>query len=487
MTRYSYCRIAAPALLATMMAGQAGAQLRTPPARPASPVTASAAPAIPAVKAVSFGSRSVPMVGGAHDASSTGGQEVVLRVELAAPAPCVERCGSKAMDGSPSGYMPVTLAASDPAHLSALRLLVPTGQTYGELAFVTKPVAAPVALTVTAQSQGSAPQQGRLTILPPVMTGFALEQSSAVSGHSVKGTVRFSGPPASATAVRFQLQTTMGQAVSVPATVALELGKTAAEITVTAKGVAADQNAHVVAIYGDKTLAAPLTVRAARLVRMDNEFPCCDNPFTLGLDGAPPPAGAVISLTSEKPSRIGVPATVTIPPGETSINITAVSYPGNDDDRVRITASYNGVTKHWSVLSRKIVKPDLVLRDITFLDGFGNVITSAADGQPIRMCVTVRAQREGEMNPNLDAPPSVLRITHQSPTGTGTSAGRTIDLPIVFVRDINRQYPPITQCITIPGLTQGDRLDVTLLADFKNEVDESREGNNDAKASITRP
>ncbi len=161
--------------------------------------------------------------------------------------------------------------------------------------------------------------------------------------------------------------------------------------------------------------------------------------------------------------------------------------PGTDDDRVRITASYNGVTKHWSVLSRKIVKPDLVLRDITFLDGFGNVITTAADGQPIRLCATVHAQREGEMNPNLDAPPSVLRITHQSPTGTGTSAGRTTDLPIVFVRDINRQYPPITQCITIPGLTQGDRVDVTLVADFKNEVDESRESNNDQKASISRP
>lgn len=487
MTAHIWWRLATPALVATTLVGHAGAQIRTTPARTAPPPATSATPAIPAVKSVSFASRSVPLLGGAHAASSTGGQEVVLRVDLTAPAPCVERCGGRTMDGAPSGYMPVTLSVSDPAHLNALRLLVPTGQTYGELAFVTQPVAAQTSLTIAAQSEGSAPQQGRLTILPPVMTGFALEQSSAISGQSVKGVVRFSGPPASATAVRFQLQTTDGQAVSVPATVALEVGKTAADITVGAKGVPDDRNAHVVAIYEGKTLAAPLTVRAARLVTMENAWPCCDNPFIIRLDGAPPPAGAVITLTSEKPSRITVPPTVTIPATETSVTLTAVSIPGTDDDRVRITAAYNGVSKHWSVLSRKIVKPDLVLRDIIFYDGFGNVITAAPDGQPVRMCATVRAQREGEMNPNLDAPPSVLRITHQSPTGTGTSAGRTIDLPIVFVRDVNRQYPPITQCITIPGLSSGNRVDVTLLADANGEVDESREGNNDAKASLSRP
>lgn len=150
-------------------------------------------------------------------------------------------------------------------------------------------------------------------------------------------------------------------------------------------------------------------------------------------------------------------------------------------------ASYNGVSKNWSVLSRKIVKPDLVLRNIVFSDGFGNAITAAADGQPIKMCATVHAQREGEMNPNLEAPPSVLRINHQTPTGTGTSSGRTIDLPIVFTRDVNRMYPPITQCISLPGLTQGTQTDITLVADFRGEVDESREGNNTETVKISRP
>jgi hypothetical protein len=265
------------------------------------------------------------------------------------------------------------------------------------------------------------------------------------------------------------------------------MGKTVAEITVGAKGVPDDRNAHVVAIYQGKTLAAPLTVRAARLVKVENAWPCCDNPFTIVLDGAPPPGGAVVTLVSEKPSRVVVPPTVTIGPGATSDTLKAQEIPGTDNDRVRITATYNGVSKNWSVRPPKIVNPDLVIRDITFFDTFGNAITSAPDGQPIRMCATVRPQREGEFTPNIDIPPSVVRISHQSPTGTGTSAGRTTDLPVAFVRDINNIYQPITHCITIPGLTQGDRVDVTLVADVNGEVDETREGNNDEKASISRP
>jgi hypothetical protein len=408
-------------------------------------------------------------------------------VELTAPAPCVERCGSKTVNGAPSGYMPISLSTTDPAQFSAQRMFVATGQTQGEINVMTVPVASTTQVTITAWSEGTPPQQARLTIEPPVMTSFSIDQSSVVSGQIVNGTANFSGPPASANAVRFQVQTTNGQAVKVPATVTLELGKTAAEFTIQTLGVPQDRNEHVVAIYLDKTLPAPITVRAAVLAKVDNVFPCCDNPFEIQLDGTPPPQGAVIQLTSANPNRIVVPPTLTIPPTETKITWTAQSIPGNGDDRVRITVSYNGVSKQYSVLSRKIVKPDLVIRNIVFSDSFGNAITAAPDGQPIKVCATVLAQREGEMNPNLDAPPSVLRITYQTPTGTGTSSGRTVDMPVVFTRDVNRQYPPITHCLSLPGLTQGTQTDITLVADLKNEVDESREGNNAETARISRP
>ena len=473
-------------LLAMASANIADAQVRRQPVRAATPPTP---PALPAVKSLSFDSRGIAATGYIHSGAGTGtgGQEVVLRVELSAPAPCIERCGGKTVDGRASGYMPISLSSTNSAQFSAQRMFVATGETEGEIAFMTAPVAAPTPVTVTAWSEGTPPRQANLTIQPPVLTSFAIDQSSVVSGQSVTGVAHFSGPPASASAVRFQVQTTNGQAVKVPATVTLEPDKTAAEFTIQTIGVPQDRNAHVVAIYLDKTLPAPLTVRAATLTTFEGANPCCSNPVVIELDGSPPPQGAVIELTSANPNRIVVPPKVTIPPNETKITLTAQSIPGNDDDRVRITASYNGVSKHHSVLSRKIVKPDLVLRDIVFSDTYGNAITAAADGQPIKMCTTVRAQREGEWTPNLDAPPSVLRITYQTPTGTGTSAGRTVDVPIVFTRDINNSYPPITHCISLPGLAQGSQTDITLVADFRDEVDESREGNNDETARISRP
>ncbi|MGQ0766000.1 MAG: hypothetical protein ACT4OZ_10070 [Gemmatimonadota bacterium] len=484
MSRYNSAltRISIAMLPAIIAVGSAGAQLRPPPSRGATSVQ------LPAVKALTASAKSVSLAAGtAVSANVTGGQEVTLRVELTAPAPCVERCGGRTVDGQPSGYMRVMLSGDNPAQFALQQMFVRTGQVSGEVNFLTTPVSTPTQLTVSAWTDGSAAQRARLSVSPPVMISFALAEADVTAGASVKGIVRFSGPPASATAVRFQLQTTNGQAVGVPASVTLEPGKTAAEFDVQALGVVQDRNAHVVAFYLDKTLPAPLTVRAAKLTIFENEWPCCDNPFKIGLNGAPPPQGAVIQLTSANPQRIVVPSTLTIPAGQTSIIHTAQSIPGNGDDRVRVTATYNGVSKNWSVLSRKIVKPDLVIRDIVFTDQYSNAITAVADGQPIRMCAIVRAQREGEMNPNLDAPPSVLRVEYQSSTGTGTSSGRTIDYPIAFVRDVNRQYPPISVCTPLPGLTQGNQFDITLTADLRNEVDESREGNNVERVKIARP
>jgi hypothetical protein len=442
-----------------------------------------AAPAVKSVAAIARGSgAAVKSV-----ITTTGGQEVVLRVELTAPAPCIERCGGTTVNGAPSGYMRVRLSGDNASQFTLQQMSIGTGQTVGEINFLTAPVAAPVALTISAWTEGSAPQRTTLTVAPPVLTAFTMAKSEAASGESIKAVAHFSGPPASAGALRFQVQTTNGQVVRVPPTVTLEPNKTAAEFDVQTLGIDQDRNVHIVALYLDKTLHAPLTVHAAVLSKIENEHPCCDNPFRITISGAPPPQGAVIQLTSANPQRIVVPPTLTIAPGSVSVLHTAQSIPGNGDDRVRITATYKGVSKHWSVLSRKIVKPDLVLRDIVFRDQYGNVITAAADGQPISMCATVLAQRPGEMNPNLDAPPNVLRISYQSSTGTGTSAGRTTDHPITFVRDINRMYPPITICETLPGLTQGNHTDVTLSADFRSEVDESREGNNVERVKIARP
>ena len=152
-----------------------------------------------------------------------------------------------------------------------------------------------------------------------------------------------------------------------------------------------------------------------------------------------------------------------------------------------ITASYLGASKRHSLLSRKIVQPDLNVADVVLTDRFGNAITVPQDAQPFKVCATVRWNRPGEFAPNVPVPTSVLRMSYRPPPGTGTSTGRDIDVPINFVRDINQQAAPITSCVELPGLAPGAHSDLTVTADVRKEVDEDREGNNTREIKVTRP
>lgn len=485
-----------------------------PPAAPAAPPAgrAAGAPAptgpaanavLPAVKSVSFlgNKMTKQVVKGGPVWSATGGQEAVLRVELTAPAPCVEHCGGTTVDGQRSGYMPVLVSGNNPGQFNVQRVLVSTDQTVGEVKFVTSLVVSATSVVISAWSEGSAPQQATLTVLPPVLMSFVIDKTNVFAGEVIHATLTFSGPPASAGAVKVVVQTTNSQVLKVPASVGLGLNQTVAAFDVVALGVDQDKSAQVVAILQDKILPASVTVRAAVLKSIKNYYPCCVDPFRISLSGWAPTQGAVIKLISANPARIIVPARVTIPPGDSSIVVmivpgsslpirpddssivvTGQSILGNSATDVLITASYGGVSKSWSVYSGAIKKPDLNVTGVTLTDRFGNAITAPQDGQPFKMCAAVGKVLEGE-GTNMPVPPSVLRVSYRSPTGTGTSTGRDVDIALAFASGI----ATITSCLDLPGLAPGGYHDVKLTADFRNEVDEVREGNNTRDLKITRP
>jgi hypothetical protein len=483
----------APPAAAPNVAPPAAAPTVAPAAPPASRAPARTAPtasaALPTVKSVSFvGSRApaVPVKGGSTW-NATGGQEAVLRVELTAPAPCVERCGGAAMNGQRSGYMPVLVSGNNPAQFNVQRVLVSTDQTVGEVKFVTVPVVSPTLVTISAWTEGVAPRQATLNVLPPAMTSFVIDKTNVVGGEVVHATVTFTGPPASSGAVTFSLQTTNSQVLRIPASVVLEPDKTVAIFDIVARGVEQEKSAQVVATWQDRILPVSVAVRATVLSKVERSFPCCDNPFRISLSGGAPPQGAVIQLSSANPARMVVPPTVTISPDSSGIGVVGQSIPGNSATSVTITSSYNGVSKRYSLRSDAIIKPDLVVAEVMLADRFGNPIAAPQDGQPFKLCATVKWQREGRSAPNVPVPPSVLRVSYRSPTGTGTSTGRDVDFPIAFPQSPYEPAPSTSPCLELPGLAPGGYYDVTLTADLRNEVDEDREGNNTRELKITRP
>jgi len=63
---------------------------------------------------------------------------------------------------------------------------------------------------------------------------------------------------------------------------------------------------------------------------------------SLGLDGWAPPGGAVVSLASSDPSKVVVPATLTVPAGSLSASFSLVVDPSAQAESVTVTASYEG-------------------------------------------------------------------------------------------------------------------------------------------------
>ena len=465
--------MSAPVLLvAALLAPQVPAPRGAPPP-PA---------ALPSVKSVAITSARSP-VGSSRGTAVTGGQEVVLRVELTGPAPCVERCGSTALDGTKSGYMPVAIASSNATQVPVQRVLVSTGEVAGEVKFVTSPVTETQAITISAQAAGSAAQRAMLSVLAPTLVSFAVDRSDVKAGEVVKAVATFTGPPASASAVKLVVQTTNSTVLRVPSSVMLEPGKVQAAFDITSLGLEQDASAHVVATYLDRNLPASISVRAATLKGVSNVNPCCDNPMRIALDAVAPPNGAVIKLTSEDPARVAVPATVTIPSGQSDISVSATQTPSpSGDKKVGIAISYRGETKHWKIYSWKLIKPDLVIDDHSLQDRFGAAIQAPADGQPFKLCVVTRVKHEDAFGSNGPAGPSVTRISYRTPTGTGTSTGRDVDVPVVFSGTSR-----VTQCIDVPGLPPGGEHQIDAVADVLRQVDEAHEGNNDKHFKVKRP
>jgi hypothetical protein len=375
--------------------------------------------------------------------------------------------------------MPVALSSSNPGLANLQMMSIPTGQVYGELRFVPAPVNMSTSLVISAWTQGSAPQSAGLTILPPILTQFVLDQSNVLGGTVVKGALSFSGPPASAGAIKVQISTTNSAAVQIPATVALEPNKTVAIFDIPTLGVEQDKTVHVVATLQDRILPAPITIRAAALKGLTGISQLCGNPgqanFGAALTGPAGPQGAAISVSSSDPALLAFPPTLLIPAQQST---ATVSIPLKHlSNAVTVTASYGGNSDKTTYSAH--AKPDLFIKSVSFYDRYGNAISRAPDSEPFKMRVAVWIGSDDDHFICHWPPPSSLHVSYSSPTGSGTSTGRSFEVTVGSIGG--------TLDIDLPGLQPGSYHEITLTADYRKQVDERSESNNTEKVKINGP
>ena len=118
------------------------------------------------------------------------------------------------------------------------------------------------------------------------------------------------------------------------------------------------------------------------------------------LTSAAPVGGARVVLTSEDPSVIQTPATVTVPAGETELSFSVPSSPIATDRHLRVTAQYGGGTKGREILIRA---PDLRALHVQ------SVIRSGGQGK-ITVCLNGYAPAGGAVVSVFSSNPDALPV-----------------------------------------------------------------------------
>lgn len=191
-----------------------------------------------------------------------------------------------------------------------------------------------------------------LTVSPDVVTGGLANAT---------GTVTLS-TPAGPTGITINLSSSAPAAASVPASLFIPAGATSGQFTVTTSKVSANVLATISAVGSTSVTASDtLLVRAPSLVSLDIDPSVVvggESAFgTVTLETAAPAGGVEVTLTANPGGIVSMPATVTVPGGQTSVSFQIDTVGILVDTDVMITASTeNSVASAFlTVLSPTII------------------------------------------------------------------------------------------------------------------------------------
>ena len=180
----------------------------------------------------------------------------------------------------------------------------------------------------------------------PVLNSLTIYPSNVIGENSSQGTVVLSGPAPSEGAI-VSLSSSNTSVATVPATVTVPSGQTSTNFTVNTAKVTGSKKVTISGSYTGVTKSATLTVQpllASVSVSLSSVVGGTPSSATVKLNG-PAPGDIVVSLSSGNTSVATVPATVTVPSGQTSTNFTVNTSKVTRRKKVTISGAYDGVTK----------------------------------------------------------------------------------------------------------------------------------------------
>ena len=248
---------------------------------------------------------------------------------------------------APAGGIAVGLASGNTAAVGVpASVTVPAGGGSATFTATTNLIPATAAVTVTATLNGSS-QPATLTVTVPKLATFTVSPSPVLEGSTAIGTLTLDSPaPAGGVAVALRSDQACA---AVPASVTVPGGTTRTTFPIpTTVGNAVTVTATLSATLAGQVLQAPLTVTVPTLTGLTVGPPTSvaegdSSTGTVTLSGPAPAGGLVVALRSDR-ACAAVPTSVTVPEGSNIASFTVTTSLTGTTTLATISATVNAQT-----------------------------------------------------------------------------------------------------------------------------------------------
>ncbi|MBB6054097.1 choice-of-anchor A family protein [Armatimonas rosea] len=273
---------------------------------------------------------------------------------------------------APAGGTTITLASDNAAATTPSSVTVAAGATTATFTISTVAVPANVTATISA-SLGGVTKTAPLTITAPKLLTLTLNPTSVDGGQSSTGTVTISDPaPVGGLSIGL---TSSNAAATTPASVTIPAGATSADFTVATSVVTAETMATITGTLNGDSASAILTIRyipptpkLTLTVSPNQLLGGLTARGTVTLVGNVAPTGGMVIQLASSDSAATVPATVTIPAGETSTSFDIPTTVVLAQRVATLTATGNGgsATATLTILPAPCVESASLVQSISF-------------------------------------------------------------------------------------------------------------------------
>ncbi len=278
------------------------------------------------------------------------------------------------------GTLSVQLSSNSSAATVPATVAVPLNATSATFPIATSGVNSSTSVTIIA-TYSSISEHATLTVNPPTISSVSPSPASVIGGSDSTGTVQLSGPAGPLGEV-VSLKSSTSAAV-VPSTVKVAANSTSAQFQITTSAVSSSTQVTITASDTGASQTSVLTVTPATLSRFNMaDAVLLGSTSTIGTVeiGSPAgPNGDVIKLSSSTIRAI-VPASVTIPAGQTSVSFTVNTTVVSSDTVAFFSATF-GLS---SLASQVIVLPaplsSLTVNPTSILGGTNAMVTVTLAG-----------------------------------------------------------------------------------------------------------